>query len=352
VSAPPAGDHLPPSGQAFLDHLVRLNLVSPSMAGNFVRANVGQLAGFDSATPIGEALVAANVLTRYQFERILAGLTHGLVLGNYRVLARIGAGGMGIVFRGEHALMHRQVAIKVLPVDDGCPADMLQRFYNEMRVLAQLNHPNIVTAYDSGRVPGAGGLPMLLYLVMELIDGCDLELYVHRHGPVPIGTACRWICQAATGLQEAHHHGLIHRDVKPSNLLLANNDHIKLVDFGLVRQFSTGLTDPKAMLGTVEYMSPEQATDPSSVGTHADIYALGATLFLLLTGQPPYPPAATTRVALEQLQAKPPRQLRQFCPDAPPALEAVLSRLLDRDPLRRPPMALTVERLLAPYAAA
>ena len=341
---------LPAPAQAFLDHLVRLNLVSPSMAGQFLSTNSGRLGELKGAESVGEALIQSSLLTSYQLDRVLAGTTHGLVLGNYRVLARIGAGGMGIVFRGEHALMRRQVAIKVLPVDDGCPQAVLQRFYNEMRVLAQLNHPNIVTAYDSGRVPAQAGLPLLLYLVMELVDGCDLELFVQRHGTVAIATACRWICQAASGLQEAHNHGLVHRDVKPSNLLLASGGQIKLVDFGLVRQFSTGLTDPKSMLGTLEYMSPEQAVDPSSVGTHADIYALGATLFLLLTGQPPYPPASTLRVALRQLQVDPPRRLRQFRPEAPEQLDAILARMLDRDPLRRPPMALNVMRLLQPFA--
>src|SRR5262249_5849579 len=144
------GENLPSAAMAFLDHLLRLNLVSPSMAGPFLHANAGRLSRFDGALAIGEALVKAKLLTSYQLDRILSGTTHGLVLGNYRVLARIGAGGMGIVFRGEHALMRRQVAIKVLPVDEGCPQSTLQRFYNEMRVLAQLNHPNIVTAYDSG----------------------------------------------------------------------------------------------------------------------------------------------------------------------------------------------------------
>jgi len=344
-------DNLPPAAQAFLDHLVRLNLVTPSMAGSFLNENFGRLAELDGAGLIGEALVQSQLLTPYQLDRVMAGSTHGLVLGNYRVLARIGAGSMGIVFRGEHALMRRKVAIKVLPVDDGCPQAMLQRFYNEMRVLAQLNHPNIVTAYDSGRVPSQAGLPLLLFLVMELIDGSDLELYVQRHGAVAIATACKWICRAAAGLQEAHNHGLIHRDVKPSNLLLANNGQIKLVDFGLVRQFANGLTDPKTMLGTIEYMSPEQATDPSSVGTHADIYALGATLFLLLTGHPPYPSATNLRASLRQLQTDPPRRLRQFRPEAPEQLDAILTRLLDRDPLRRPPMALNVMRLLEPFAA-
>jgi serine/threonine protein kinase len=343
-------DDLPAGGQAFLDHLVRLNLLSPSVAGDFLRGHAGRLAAFDDAKHTGDALVQASLLSRYQLDRILAGNTHGLVLGNYRVLAQIGAGGMGVVFQGEHALMRRKVAIKVLPVDDGCPAEMLQRFYNEMRVLAQLNHPNIVTAYDSGRIAASAGLPLLLYLVMELVDGCDLEQYVQRNGRVDIGTACRWICQAGSGLREAHAHGLVHRDVKPSNLLLAKNGQIKLVDFGLVRQFSNGLTDPKATLGTVEYMSPEQATDPSSVGTHADIYALGATLFLLLTGQPPYPPTATMRAAVRQLQEGQPRRLLQMRPDAPPQLDAALSRLLDRDPMRRPPMVHNAMKLLEPFA--
>ncbi len=345
----PKAEKLPLRSHAFLDNLLRLNLVGPHSVAQFLNTNAERLSQFDSAEVFGDALVQTGMLTQYQLDRIMAGTTHGLVLGQYRVLDRIGSGGMGIVFMGEHTLMERRVAIKVLPVDDDCPAVPLERFYNEARVLAKLQHPNIVMAFDFGRVAPPPGLPSLLYLVMELVQGCDLEKHLQQKGPPSISKACNWICQAACGLQEAHNHNLVHRDVKPSNLLLTRDEQIKLVDFGLVRQLSVRLTDPRTVLGTLDFMPPEQGADPTSVGTHADIYSLGATLFWLLTGQSPYPPTASFKEALEQLQQNSPRRLRALRPDAPPELEAILVRLLERDPMRRPSMAHIVMKQLQPF---
>ena len=347
----PSGlERLPPVGRAFMENLLRLNLVSGSLADQFLETNAPNLPQCNSAAALGEFLIQAGLLTQFQFERIMAGNTYGLVLGDYRVLERLGAGGMGIVFLGQHMLMKRKVAIKVLPVDDDCPPLVVQRFYVEMQVLAQLHHPNIVMAFDSGRVDAAPGFPGLLYLVMELVDGCDLGLYVQRHGPVPIGKACNWIRQAARGLQEAHNHNLVHRDIKPSNLLLTKNEKVKLVDFGSVHQFSSRMTDPASTLGTLDFMPPEQSADPSSVGTLADIYSLGATLFWLLTAKPVFPRVPSLMAAMKQIQEDSPQRLRSLQPDAPPELEAVLLRLLDRDPTRRPPMAVNVIKCLEPFA--
>jgi serine/threonine protein kinase len=338
------------AGRAFLDHLVRLGLLRPSDCDGLAVTQGAPCAEGDAAETIGKDLVRAGLLSQYQLDRVLAGTTHGLVLGNYRVLERIGAGGMGVVFLGEHVMMHRRVAIKVLPVDDDCPRILLDRFYAEMQVLAALHHPNIVMAFDSGKLEGKGpGQPGLLYLAMEFIDGSDLEQYVADHGQVPIAKACHWISAAASGLQEAHNNSLVHRDVKPSNLLLTKSEQVKLVDFGLVRQFGLRLTDPKSLLGTVEFMSPEQSSDPTTVGTQADIYALGATLFWLLTGEPPYPRKRSIKEALALLQNDRPRPLRHLRPEAPAELEAVIDRLLERDPMRRPALPLMVQRYLAPF---
>src|SRR5262249_30736474 len=152
------------------------------------------------------------------------GTTHGLVLGSHRILSRLGNGAMGVVFLAEHLLLRRRAAVKVLPVDKDCPAPLFERFYAEMRVLADLRHPNIVMAYDAGQLPAGGpGQPGLLYLVMELVSGGDLEQYVFEHGRLDVPQACEWIRQAACGLQEAHDHHLVHRDLKPSNMLLTEN---------------------------------------------------------------------------------------------------------------------------------
>lgn len=351
--APAAPDwplQLPTVARDYLEHLLRLELLSPTEVTAFLQRHTERLDQLSSADQLNSELIGVKLLTPYQADRIVAGTTHGLILGNYRVLGRLGAGGMGVVFLGEHTLMNRRVAIKVLPVDDDCSPVMLHRFYAEIQVLAKLHHPNIVMAFDSGTLDSEGpGLPMLIYLVMELLDGCDLELHAQTNGPISIATACRWISQAACGLQEAHNRSLIHRDVKPSNMILTKDDRIKLVDFGLARQLCQRLTDPSSLLGTLDFMAPEQSYDPTAVDSQADIYALGASLFWLITGEPPYGVCRSLNAGLQRIQREPPRRLRSLCPKAPPELEAVVDRMLDRNPSRRPAMAIAVTRLLEPF---
>lgn len=350
-SQPPLpGAACAPGIRAFLDQLIELQLLTALQVEHFLGQGRGPFPGTDPPRAVGEALVQAGLLTRYQLERVLAGTTHGLVLGNYRVLDRLGAGAMCVVFLAEHLFLKRRVAIKVFPVADDCHPELLERFYAEMRVLADLRHPNIVMAFDAGRLPGPRpGSPDLLYLVLELVTGGDLEQYVIEHGPVSIETGCEWARQAACGLQEAHDQHLIHRDVKPSNLLLTESGQVKLVDFGLARQFSQTLTAPGALLGTVEYMPPEQSHDASVVGPQADIYGLGAALFWLLAGEPPYPHQRTLAAALRALQTTRPRRLRTLRPDAPEALDALLDRLLDPDPRCRPTHPVVVMDALLPF---
>jgi response regulator RpfG family c-di-GMP phosphodiesterase len=327
----------------FLEQLVQLQLVSIVDGNRFLEREAEHLAVYATPEMLGNALVQAGLITAYQLDRVAAGTTHGLILGNRRVLDRLGAGAMGVVFRVEHILLKRLAAAKVLPVDDDCPPLMLDRFYSEVRVLADLHHPNIVQAFDAGYVPAAGpGMPELLYLVMELLPGGDLEQYVLDHGPVSITQGCEWIRQVACGLQDAHDHHIIHRDIKPSNLMLSEDGQAKLGDFGLIRQFSSRLTNPGRLLGTLDYMAPEQSLDPTAISCSADIYALGACLFWLLTGQTPYPPTRSVAQALRLLQNGRPRQLRELRPEAPPELEDLIDRMLDRDPARRPDMPIKV----------
>jgi serine/threonine protein kinase len=361
MSSPPAkpddsacGDwNLPLAGRAFLNSLLRLQLLTASAVEEFLVQHAGHLAAYTSAETLSHDLIRAGLLTLYQVECLEAGTVHGLVLGNHRILDRIGVGAMGTVFRAEHLFLKRQVAVKVVPVDGDLPPVLIERFYAETRVLAGLHHPHIVMAYDAGMVPAAQpGLPSLLYLVMELVPGGDLEQYVSGYGPVPVSQACAWVCQAASGLQEAHDHHLIHRDVKPSNLLLAPDNQVKLVDFGLVRQLSSKLTDPRTLLGTIECLAPEQSRNASAVGSGVDIYGLGATLFWLLTGEYPYPSSRSVAEALRRLQTTRPRRLRELRPNAPKELETVLERLLDPDPARRPTLPLTVINALLPFCPA
>jgi serine/threonine protein kinase len=343
---------LPAPAQQFLDTITGLRLLDDAAVGCFLDAHAERLDAYADAEHLGRALVSAGLLTAYQVERLLAGTVYGLVLGSYRVLDHLGSGGMGVVFLAEHALMKRRVAIKVLPLDDDCPPSVRQRFYAEMRLLADLHHPNIIVAHDAGEVAAPGpNMPALSYLVMELMAGGDLHQCVIREGPLPLAQACDYACQAAFGLQAAHDRHLIHRDLKPSNLLLTADGTVKIVDFGLARRFWSRLTDHRALLGSLDFMAPEQSRDPSSVGPQADVYGVGSTLFWLLTGEPPYPVTPRVSEALRQLRNDRPRRLRALRPDAPPELEALLLRLLDPDPARRPQGALAVQEELAPFLA-
>jgi response regulator RpfG family c-di-GMP phosphodiesterase len=336
-----------------LESLIQARLLDAPAVHDFLSRYRDGLAEFRDADLLGEALVQVGALTPYQLSRALAGTTHGLVLGSYRVLDRLGGGSVGVVFLAEHILLRRRVAVKVVPVDDGFPPSVLERFYAEMRVLAGLHHPNVVLAYDAGRLPAPGpNLPALHFLVMELITGGDLENHVVEHGPPPVPQACEWIRQAAAGLQEAHDNHLVHRDLKPSNLLLTADGTVKLVDFGLARQFYGNKTDPRALLGSIEFMAPEQSLDPTAVNARADIYGLGATLFWVLTGQTPYPQEPSVAKALQALQRDQPRRLRQFLPHAPTEVDELLARMMARDPAQRPASPLEVMAVLTRYAAA
>ncbi len=341
---------LPRAAATFVDQLVGSYVLDPTGANEFLAHSRDRLAEFTDARSVGEALVHAGHLTEYQLARLLTGNLHGLILGPYRVLDRLGEGGMGVVVLGEHVLLRRRVAIKVVSVDEQFPAEVLDRFYAEMRVLADLRHPHIVLAYDAGRIPApAPKQPALHYLVMELVPGGDLEKQVCRHGPAPLARACEWVRQAASGLQEAHNRHLIHRDLKPSNLLLSSDGQVKLVDFGLARQLHSHKTDPRALLGSLEFMAPEQSIDPSAVGPPADIYGLGATLFWLLTGQTPFPQEENVAKALTALKHDRPRRLRQFLQDSPPEIDELLDRMLARDPAKRPASPVAIMPILARF---
>lgn len=343
---------LPKIAREYLHRLLKIQLLTPFGLRLFLDQAGELLAEYQNGDILGQALIRAGLLTDYQYERIVAGSVHGLVMGNYRVLDRLGAGSMAVVFLAEHFLMKRRVAVKVLPVDEDCAPALLERFYGEIHVLADLHHPNIVMAFDAGELPPAGPrMPALTYLAMELVDGGDLEQYLIDHGAASVPMACDWIRQAACGLQEAHDHHLIHRDVKPSNLLLTRQGQVKIVDFGLARQFCSSLTSQRVLLGSVEFMSPEQSRDPTAVNAQADIYGLGATLFWLLTGELPYPPKQTLAAALKALQQDPPRHVRTLRSDIPVELDALLDNMLQRDPAKRPAMPLVVMNALNRFAS-
>jgi response regulator RpfG family c-di-GMP phosphodiesterase len=296
-------------------------------------------------------LVRHGLLTRYQAERLGTGNAHGLILGNYRVLDRLGTGGMGVVFRAEHLGLRKFVAIKVLSLSADENAQGLQRFYAEMRAVARLQHPNIVAVTDAGQYPGSGThAPTLHYFVMEYLNGMDLEAYVRERGPLAPAEACDLAYQIASALTEAERHHLVHRDVKPSNVLVTPDGQAKLLDFGVARQPVHRLTEHGTVLGSLAYMAPEQFSDPRKVDIRADIYGLGGVLFWCLTGQTPFPPGENlAQEVAGRLSPQPAPSARACRADVPEALDAIIAHMMAVAPDQRYPTPRVVMRTLIPF---
>jgi response regulator RpfG family c-di-GMP phosphodiesterase len=342
----------------FLSRLKESRLVRPWELNEFLARTPTPE---DADVPrFGRELIDLNLINEYQLKRVMAGQTFGLVLGNYRILRILGQGGMAVVYKAEHIYLKRTVAVKVLVIDEKDDRVFLQRFTSEMEALARLRHPHIVLAFDAGEEPSPDQPGKVLhYLAMEYAPGHNLETHVLEHGPLPIPAACEYIRQAALGLQHAHEHGLLHRDIKPSNLQLtgrpgkpgerseghaplspASPGQIKILDFGLARLYRRRCTEVRALLGTVDYMAPEQARDARLVDARADIFGLGGTFYWLLTGRRPFHGDRSVLEALSarQFEAAPsPRALR---PEVPPELEAILSRMMAGNPDERYPSLL------------
>ncbi len=295
-------------------------------------------------------LLKHDLLTGYQVARLSANRAFGLILGNYRVLDRLGAGGMGVVFLAEHIRMRRRVAINVLPGAHAQDDRLLSRFFTEMRAVAELHHPNIVAAMDAGEVVGTDPDDMVLhYFAMEYVPGHDLEEIVHSDGAMVPATACDLAYQVASALDEAHRHHLVHRDIKPSNVKVTPEGQAKLLDFGLTRHFRHRVTEPGVIVGTLEYMAPEQAGDASSVDIRADIYGLGATLYWCLTGKSPFVPQGNLVEDLTRRLVESPPSLRASRLDLPADLDAVVARMMAIHPNDRFPTPQAVMRALLPF---
>lgn len=273
----------------FIALVERSGLIEPVRLGALVSAwkRAASSIELDDAEHLGRFLVEASALTAWQCHKVLDGRHRGFMLGNYKLLDHLGSGGMSNVYLAEHVLMQRRVAIKVLPEHRVSDAEYLARFHFEGQAVAALDHPNIVRAYDLGNEG------KIHYLVMEYVEGSDLEVLVEHHGPMPAHMAANYIAQAAAGLEHAHEAGLVHRDVKPANLLVDRRGVVKLLDLGLAKSTAEShaaslFSRDDQVLGTAAYFAPEQATSSNSVDSRADIYGLGCTLYFLLTGHPPF----------------------------------------------------------------
>lgn len=265
----------------------------------------------------------------------------------YRIVRQLGQGGMGVVYQAEHRVMERLLAIKVINHKLVDHPEAAERFEREIRAAAQLDHRNIVRAYDAER---AGDLQLL---AMEFVEGQSLAELLVKKGPLPIAYACNYVLQAALGLQHAHERNMVHRDIKPQNLMLTTKGVVKILDFGLARlrserRTSNELTRDYAMMGTPEYIAPEQAQDSKKADIRADIYSLGCTLFFLLTGRPPFRGSDWLAVVMSHLKDAPP-PLENWRTDVPTELADLVTRMLAKDPAARPQTPKEVAEELLPF---
>ncbi|GIW80171.1 MAG: hypothetical protein KatS3mg105_1978 [Gemmatales bacterium] len=322
----------------FLKALQQADLLEP----NQLKAVDALRKRFVDPRAFGRELIKRGWLTPYQVSQILQGRASDLTLGGYRILDRLGSGGMGQVFKATHRALNKLVALKVMRSEHVSNPNAVRRFHREIQAAAKLSHPNIVMAIDANSVGDTH------FFVMEYVDGIDLSQLVRKKGALPVRIACEFIKQAAQGLQHAHERGLVHRDIKPANLLLARPTPaqkmgtIKISDMGLARLDSSALETDSAswhtqegrVLGTPDYMAPEQALASSDVDIRADIYSLGCTFYYLLTGRPPFPDCGLMEKLIKH-RLEQPTPIETLRPEVPAAVIDIVRRMMAKEPKDR-----------------
>lgn len=322
-------------------------LVDPDRLRAFVAVLRGQPPL--TARRIADRAVAAGLLTRFQADEVVAGRADDLVLADYRLLSQLGEGGAGGVFLAEHGPTGERRAVKVLHSHHADGTTARDRLSREAAVAAGLCHPNVVRVFEYD--PGCTDRPP--FLAMEYVDGVSLQAAVALVGTFTAEAAAECGRQVALALQHAWDAGLVHRDIKPANLLLAREGVAKVLDFGLVRLLGGGgqtIVNGRKLVGTADYVAPEQITNGSAVDCRADIYALGGTLYFLLAGHPPFRDVSWTD-RLRGAHTDPP-PIHHLRPDVPEQLSAVLAAMLARHPDQRPATPADAARRLARWADA
>jgi serine/threonine-protein kinase len=299
-----------------------------------------------NARDLALELVRRHWLTVHQVDDLL----RNQVIGPYRILERLGNGGASQVFKAWDKRRNAPVALKVLRPELLSNPEIVGRFRRELRLTAHLSHPNIVKTLDT-HLDGD-----LHYFAMEYVEGTTLEALVERSGPLPVAEACDYARQAAVGLQHAHESGFVHRDIKPANLLLAKDGLVKILDLGLARlqhptaaQLSARSLTPKGVvIGTVDYLAPEQARNAKTADSRADLYSLGCTFYFLLTARVPFAAKSLMQKLMLHMQAEP-APVASVRRDVPPAVAAILQRMMAKQPKDRYQTAGEVATALEPY---
>ena len=332
----------------FLDMVERSGLVDKAhLSQTFSALETGPTSAASDTRQVCSRLAKAGLLTDWQGQQLLEGRCRDFFIGKYKLLDHLGTGGMGSVYLAEHVVMRRQVAIKLLAAGRVHDSSYLGRFHREARAVATLDHRNIVRAFD---VDNDGDTH---YLVMEYVAGRDLNSIVVRDGPLDFAVAANDIRQAADGLAHAHRAGLVHRDIKPANLLVDAAGTVKILDLGLARfdqddEASLTRQFDERVLGTVDYLAPEQAFDSHLVDARADVYSLGCTLYFALTGHPPFPTGTLAQRVLWH-QTRQPKPLELERPGTPPQLAAICRRMMAKSPSERYQTANDVSAALAAW---
>ena len=318
----------------FLDRQGQSGLVTPQ----FLKQARGQVPpdgqADSSAEEFAGALIKQQVITKYHAKRLLADKTDGFFIGKYRILDLLGSGGMGQVFLAEQTTMKRPVALKLLPLKSPAGSSGLARFTREARAVAKLRHPNITQAYDFDQVDNRH------YFAMEYVEGLNFQELVNKAGPINFAEAAHMIAQAALGLDHARQHNMVHRDIKPGNLMVEPNGVVKLLDLGLVVTLAAGqkdsltLSEKDVVLGTADYIAPEQAINSHDVDIRADIYSLGGVLYFLLTGKAPFEGQSIAQKLLSH-QTKNPKAVRERAPDVPEGMAAILAKMMAKEQAER-----------------
>ena len=340
------------TSERFVEMVAKSNLIDEKTQERFVGKVREKCGGSlpSNVKKLASAYKRAGLLTEWHIEKINAGKYRGFFLGKYKLLGHIGTGGMSSVYLAQHMGLNHKRAIKVLPKKRVKDASYLARFKLEAQAIASLDHPNIVCAHD---IDNEGDTH---FIVMEYVDGLDLQVLVRRDGPVDFSTAADWISQAAKGLQHAHERGVIHRDVKPANLLIDQEGLLRLLDMGLAlmaseADHSVTVANNENVLGTADYLAPEQAVNSHNVDHRVDIYGLGCTLYFLLTGRPPFSDGTLAQRIIKH-QNEMPRSIRELRPDCPGELEGMCVKMLQKEPQYRYQTAREVAEVFAKFAKA